>query len=137
MFDFQEAPATVAGRVMLVDTAVWVDHLRRGDPTLVGLLEQSQVAVHPFIVGEVACGHLANRAEILDSLEALPKAPSIEHSAVLSFVERHALMGRGLGWVDMHLLASASAAGERILTRDRRLQAVARDLGLAHEGLES
>ena len=122
---------------MLVDTAVWIDHLRRGDPTLVGLLEQVQVAVHPFIVGEVACGHLVNRGEILGALEALPKAPVVEHSAVLAFVERNALMGRGLGWVDMHLLASASASGERILTRDRRLQIAARDLGLAHEGLTS
>lgn len=122
---------------MLVDTAVWIDHLRRGDPILVGLLEHVQVAVHPLIVGEVACGHLANRAEILDALEALPKAPVVEHSAVLTFVERHALMGRGLGWVDMHLLASASASGERILTRDRRLQIAARDLGLAHEGVTS
>jgi predicted nucleic acid-binding protein len=122
---------------MLVDTAVWIDHLRRGDPILVGLLEQVRVAVHPFVVGEVACGHLANRAEILDALEALPKAPIVEHSAVLAFVERNALMGRGLGWVDMHLLASASASGERILTRDRRLEVAARDLGLAHEGLTS
>jgi len=122
---------------MLVDTAVWIDHLRRGDSILVGLLEQVQVAVHPFIVGELACGHLANRAEILDALKALPKAPVVEHSAVLAFVESHALMGRGLGWVDMHLLASASASGERILTRDRRLHTAARDLGLAHEGLAS
>jgi predicted nucleic acid-binding protein len=122
---------------MLVDTAVWIDHLRRGDPILVRLLEHVQVAVHPFIVGEVACGHLANRAEILDALEALPKAPVVEHSAVLAFVESHALMGRGLGWVDMHLLASASVSGERILTRDRRLQVAARDLGLEHDGLAS
>ncbi len=82
-----------------------------------------QVTVHPFIVGEVACGHLANRAEVLDALEALPKAPVVAHSAVLAFVERQALMGRGLGWV--------------ILTRDRRLQNAARELGLAHEGLTS
>jgi len=122
---------------MLVDTAVWIDHLRRGDTTLVGLLEQAQVVVHPFIVGEVACGHFGNRAEILDALEALPKAPVVEHSSVPAFVERQALMGRGLGWVDMHLLASASVSGERILTRDRRLQMAARDLGLAHEGLAS
>jgi predicted nucleic acid-binding protein len=122
---------------MLVDTAVWIDHLRRSDPILVGLLEHMQVTVHPFIVGEVACGHLANRAEVLDALEALPKAPVVAHSAVLAFVERHALMGRGLGWVDMHLLASASASGEKILTRDRRLQVAARELGLAHEGLTS
>ena len=122
---------------MLVDTAVWIDHLRRGDPILVGLLEQVQVAVHPFIVGEAACGHLVNRAEVLGALEALLKAPVVEHSAVLAFVERNALMARGLGWVDMQLLASASASGERILTRDRRLQIAARDLGLAHEGLTS
>jgi len=116
---------------MLVDTAVWIDHLRRSDPILIGLLEQVQVSVHPFIVGEVACGHLANRAAILDALEALPKAPVVEHSTVLAYVERNALMGRGLGWVDMHLLASASASGERILTRDRRLQSAARDLRVA------
>ena len=122
---------------MLVDTAVWIDHLRRGDPNLIGLLEQVQVVVHPFIVGEVACGHLAKRAEILGALEALPKAPVVEHSTVLAFVERHGLMGRGLGWVDMHLLASASDSGERILTRDRRLLSVAQDLGLAHDDLTS
>jgi predicted nucleic acid-binding protein len=122
---------------MLVDTAVWIDHLRRGDPILVGLLEQVRVTVHPFVVGEVACGHLVNRTEVLDALEALPKALIVEHSAVLAFVERNALMGRGLGWVDMHLLASASASGERILTRDRRLEVAARNLGLAHEGLTS
>lgn len=80
---------------------------------------------------------MANRAEVLDALEALPKAPVVAYSAVLAFDERQALMGRGLGWVDMHLLASASASGERILTRDRRLQNAARELGLAHEGLTS
>lgn len=95
---------------MLVDTAVWVDHLRRRDPILTGLLEHVQVIVHPFVVGEVACGHLTRRAEILAALESLPKAPVVEHSVVLTFIERHGLMGRGLGWVDMHLLASAWAS---------------------------
>jgi predicted nucleic acid-binding protein len=106
---------------VLVDTAVWVDHL----------LEQARVSVHPFVVGEVACGNLTQRAAVLDSMEALPMLPVIRHSDVLSFVREHRLAGRGLGWIDMHLLASASVADEGLLTRDRRLHAAAEELGLA------
>jgi predicted nucleic acid-binding protein len=115
---------------MLVDTAVWVDHLRRGDEALVGLLEQSQVSVHPFVIGELACGHLADREMVLEALHTLPMVPVVDHADVIDFVGRQQLMGRGLGWIDMHLLAAASAAGERLMTPDRRLHEAARELGL-------
>lgn len=116
---------------MLVDTAVWVDHLRGGDPVLIELLEQSRVSMHPFVVGEVACGNLTHRAAVLESMEPLPMLPVVGHSDVLSFVQVHRLAGRGLGWVDVHLLASASVTDEVLLTRDRRLRAAAEELGLA------
>jgi predicted nucleic acid-binding protein len=116
---------------MLVDTTVWVDHLRRGDEVLVGLLEHLQVTVHPFVVGELACGHIRNRPAVLAALSRLPAVPVIEHAGVLSFIVVNRLMGRGLGWVDVNLLVSADAAGEKLLTRDRRLKGAAESLGLA------
>ena len=117
---------------MLVDTAIWIDHLRRGNAALVALLEQAQVSVHPFVIGEVACGSLADRWEVLGSLQELPMVTVVQHEDVMDFVDKEGLMGRGLGWVDMHLLASASVSGERIWTRDRRLHAAASAHGLAN-----
>jgi predicted nucleic acid-binding protein len=116
---------------MLVDTTVWVDHLRRGDNVLVDLLERLQVSMHPFIVGELACGHLKDRALVLEALGRLPAVPMMEHADVLEFLDANELMGRGLGWVDVHLLMSAEASGEKLLTRDRRLKVAAETLGLA------
>jgi predicted nucleic acid-binding protein len=116
---------------MLVDTTVWVDHLRRGDSVLVGLLEHSQVAVHPFVVGELSCGHIRHRPALLTALGRLPTVPVLEHDDVLAFLETNKLAGRGLGWIDVHLLASAATAGEKLLTRDRRLRGAAETLGLA------
>jgi len=116
---------------VLVDTAVWVDHLRGGDPVLIELLEQARVSVHPFAVGEVACGNLTQRVAVLESMEALPMLTVVRHSDVMTFVHEHRLAGRGLGWIDVHLLASASVANEVLLTRDRRLHAAAEELGLA------
>jgi predicted nucleic acid-binding protein len=116
---------------MLVDTTVWVDHLRRGDAVLASLLEHLQVTVHPFVVGEIACGHLKNRRTVVAALRRLPAVPVIAHDEVLKFLEDNKLMGRGLGWVDVHLLVSAMAAGESLLTRDRRLKAAAETFGLA------
>ena len=116
---------------MLDDTTGWVDHLRRGDAVLVGPLEHLQVTVHPFIVGELACGHMMNRSAVLAALSRLPTVPVIGHDDVLEFLEINKLMGRGLGWVDVHLLVSATAAGEKLLTKDRRLKGTAESLGLA------
>ena len=119
--------------MILVDTSVWVDHLRDGTPALVAALEQSQVLMHPFILGELACGNLKNRGEVLQLLEELPGAPVATDAEALDFIERRALMGRGIGYIDVHLLASVALAGTaRLWTRDKRLAAVAADLELAY-----
>jgi predicted nucleic acid-binding protein len=115
---------------MLVDTSVWVDHLRRGNATLVALLEQTQVWTHAFVVGELACGNLPRRDKLLGALTTLPHAPIAGHDEVLAFLESHRLMGRGLGWVDIHLLASARLAKLSFWTLDKRLAAVATALQL-------
>ena len=115
---------------MLVDTSVWVDHLRRRNATLAGLLEQTQVWTHAFVVGELACGNLAERDKVLSALTALPHAPVCSHDEVLAFLESQRLRGRGLGWVDVHLLASARLAKLPFWTLDKRLAAVATSIQL-------
>jgi hypothetical protein len=119
--------------MILVDTSIWIDHLRRGKPRLATALEHGRVWCHDFVVGEVACGTLHGRREVLDLLGRLPRLPRATDDEVLEFVERRELMGRGLGWVDAHLLASAVLEGAaRIWTRDRRLAAAAEGLGIRH-----
>jgi predicted nucleic acid-binding protein len=119
--------------LILVDTSVWVDHLRRGDPGLVDLLERSAVAMHPFVVGEIACGSLRDRASILELLQDLPGAVVADGDEVLKFIERHALHGKGIGYVDVHLLASvALTEGAKFWTRDMKLHRVAAALGCAY-----
>lgn len=118
--------------MILADTSVWIDHLRRSDRQLSAALAANVVLVHPFVVGELACGALPNRATLLAELAALPQAPVVAHAEVLGLVERSALCGSGIGWIDVHLLASALLAGHaRLWTRDRRLHAVAEELGIA------
>lgn len=119
---------------MLVDTSVWVDHLRRRNPALIEQLEHSQVSTHPFVIGELACGNLSNRGVILESLAELPQVPVASHEEVLAFVHSRRLMGRGLGWVDMHLLAAAVVAKVPFWTVDRRLLQATRELELHHHG---
>ena len=116
---------------ILADTSVWIDHLRSANALLATRLELGEIWSHPFIVGELACGNLANRREILQRLEALPRAEVAEHPAVLAFLEAHRLQGRGIGWVDAHLLASARLTRLRLWTLDRPLRRLARQLGLA------
>lgn len=115
---------------MLVDTSVWIDHLRRGNRRLVEQLEYGEVLTHRFVIGELACGHLQNRSEILSLLGNLAEGPVAEHREVMAFVDARELMGKGLGWIDMHLLASAALAGTPLWTLDRRLSAAAESLGL-------
>jgi predicted nucleic acid-binding protein len=93
--------------MVLVDTSVWIDHFRRGNPRLSAALEDQAVATHPFVVGELACGDLSNRHQVLDLLSRLPQATVATDAEVLALVERRSLMGRGLGYVDVHLLAAA------------------------------
>jgi len=119
--------------MILVDTSVWVDHLRRGEPGLVDLLERSAVAMHPFVVGEMACANLRDRMSILELLQALPAAVMAHDDEVLQFIERHTLHGKGIGYVDVHLLASvALTEGASLWTRDLKLRRIAAALGCEH-----
>jgi predicted nucleic acid-binding protein len=113
---------------MLVDTSIWIDHFRTHDSKLATLLDQGDVECHPFIVGELACGGFRQRAEILALLQRLPVVPIAEHDEVLRFVERNRLHSSGLGWIDVHLLASVRLARTTLWTADRRLRAAARRL---------
>lgn len=116
---------------MLIDTSVWVDHLRQSDPILTRLLSQGEVECHPFIVGELSLGSLRRGSEILRLLKRLPHVRLASHDEVLSFVDAHQLPGRGIGWLDVHLLASTAMDRTTLLTRDGRLAEVAEALGLA------
>jgi hypothetical protein len=117
--------------MILVDTSVWVDHLRAGDKTLAALLEAGRVMAHAFVIGELALGHLRRRQTILRALQDLPQATAAADAEVLLFIERHALAGLGIGYVDAHLLASTRlTAGSVLWTRDKRLSGVAERLRL-------
>ena len=111
-----------------MDTSVWVDHLRKSNPELVEHLSARDILVHPFVVGELACGTLPNRS-VLQRLSALPQIAQATHDEVLSIVESHSLMGRGMGYIDAHLIASVMRDGSASLwTTDRRLAQIAEEL---------
>ena len=117
--------------MILVDTSIWVDHFRKGHSILQFLLEEGQVLIHSFIIGELACGSLKNRNEILRLLSALPCLQTVDHSEVMCLVETKHLFESGIGWIDAHLLASALLSDCSLWTADRRLRAIAEKLGLA------
>ena len=120
--------------MILVDTSVWVDHLRAGDGELEKSLRRGEVLTHPFVIGELACGNLRGRDAVLALLRELPGAPVAADEEVLFFIERHRLMGRGIGYIDAHLLASVSLADmAQLWTRDKRLHLSASSLGLASQ----
>lgn len=116
---------------MLVDTSVWVSHFRFGNATLGRLLTEGSVYCHPFVIGELACGHLTNRNEILSLLHALPQLPTVESEEVLRFIEQRKLAGLGVGLIDMHLLASVVLFRTTLWTEDKNLRKVATRLGVA------
>ena len=118
--------------MILVDTSVWIDHLHRHLDDLAQALELEDVVVHPFVIGEIACGTIRSRDEVLLLLRNLPRAPVATNEEVLTFIDDRQLMGRGLGYVDVHLLASAALGDDLVLwTSDKRLQRVARSLKLS------
>jgi predicted nucleic acid-binding protein len=120
--------------MILVDSSIWVDHLRQGDPVLSRLLNEGRVLAHPFIVGELALGNLRQRDEILGLLADLPQAVVAREGEVLHFIREHALSGSGIGYVDAHLLAATRLTGGTALwTRDKRLAQTAERLKL-HAG---
>jgi len=118
--------------MVLVDTSVWVAHLRRGNIGLEALLDEGHVVCHPFIVGELACGNLKNRSEILSLLQAIPSATPAEHEEVMQLIENYSLMRKGLGYIDMHLLASAILSRVPLWTLDKKLKQASLKLGLAY-----
>lgn len=117
--------------MIVVDTSVWVEHLKAGDPELARLLNDGQVLGHPFVLGELALGGLRNRKGVLEAMAGLPQAVVATHEEVVALIDGRALWGRGVGFVDAHLLASTTLSGARLWTRDRGLAAVAADLDLA------
>ncbi|MEQ8857909.1 MAG: type II toxin-antitoxin system VapC family toxin [Pseudomonadales bacterium] len=115
-----------------MDTSVWVDHFRRSDDRLVRALNDAQVLTHPFVIGELACGNLQQRATVLGLLRDLPRCNPASDDEALFFVDRQALMGQGIGYIDAHLLAATRLnEGTQLWTRDKRLGALADRLGLA------
>jgi predicted nucleic acid-binding protein len=117
--------------LILVDTSVWVDHLRVGNPTLRQLLEAGEVSCHSFVIGELACGTLRKRSAILELLGKLPVVSAAEDFEVLELIERRRLMGRGLGWIDVHLLAAAMISDVSLWTLDKPLVSAADLLGIS------
>lgn len=115
---------------VLVDTSIWVGHFRKSDTLLMDLLEGEQVLAHPFIVGELACGNIRHRKEIVELLMALPSASKADDSEVLFLIEERRLMGRGLGLIDVHLLASCLTDRCQLWTADKALAAAASQLGV-------
>jgi predicted nucleic acid-binding protein len=119
--------------VILLDTSVWIDHLRRGDAQVVNTLQSGLALTHPFVIGELACGNLKSRTTLLGLLATLPKARVAQDQEVMYFIELHKLMGQGIGYIDAHLLAAtALTEGARLWTRDKRLDALAHGLELAY-----
>jgi len=118
--------------VILVDTSIWVEHLRTGDQALAALLEAGAVLIHPCVIGELALGSLRQREILLNALSDLPRASVATDAEVLHFIDHHALFGRGIGYIDAHLLAAAQlTAGAVLWTNDKRLHGVAAQLRLA------
>ena len=115
--------------MILVDTSVWIDHLRNGNEGLSELLLNDEVACHPMIIGELACGNLKRRQEILELMNTLPSLERVSDEEIIFFIEQHCLYGRGLGLVDTHLLASCTLAHTSLWTFDSHLQQVADELG--------
>jgi predicted nucleic acid-binding protein len=116
---------------VLVDTSVWINHLHRADPDLIALLRESLALMHPSVLGELACGSIPNRQEFLSLWLALPPITEASFEEALLLLEKNKLWGRGLGWTDIHLLASALVSGTMLWTRDRLLRDTARQLRMA------
>ena len=119
--------------MILADSSVWIDHLASENDVLASLLASRQLLIHPMVIGELACGNLRDRSAQLNELKDMEAAPSISDSAVLDFIETHQLMGKGIGFIDAHLLASVHRLGDpdKLWTLDRRLLSAAADLNIA------
>ncbi len=117
--------------MVLVDTSIWINHFYSSNSKLQNLLYELNVTCHPFIVGELACGNIKNRKEILTLLQGLPSTEVVSNEEFLFFIERNKLMGRGIGFVDIHLLAAAKLMGHQLWSADKRLSNIAAEMGLS------
>ena len=118
---------------VLVDTSVWIKHLRESDKNLIRLLEQGLVACHPFIIGELACGGIKNRHEIFSLLNDLPSSDVLDHHDIMEFIEYRKIMNKGIGYVDVHLLASALVSGTPLWTFDKPLRKISNQLSIEYD----
>lgn len=119
--------------MILVDTSVWIDHFRSSNQWLSELLDEDQVLIHPFVLGELACGNLRNRTEIIALMQALPTAMKFDDDQILLLIEKYELMGRGIGLIDIHILASCMDGSSLLWTFDKRLKSIAKELKIAFE----
>lgn len=115
--------------MILADSSVWIDHFRRGNPALVSALHEGSIVVHPFVIGELACGSMRRRSDVLADLGRMPRIAAAEHEEVMALVERRRLAGTGIGWTDAHLVAAALIAKVDFWTRDRALADVWKRIG--------
>ena len=116
--------------MILVDTSVWIEHLREGVADLVEALGRGEVVMHPFVVGELACGNLSDREDTIELLQQLRSVAVADHAEVMAFIEAQRLYGCGIGYIDVHLLASSAIDGAKLWTNDRRLRELAATLDL-------
>jgi predicted nucleic acid-binding protein len=116
--------------LILVDTSIWIDYLRRGDRRLAALLDEDRVATHPLVIGELALGNLSNRDVVLANFQSLPHTYEATYDEVRSLVDARRLWGKGIGWIDAHLLASAMLSRCKLWSADKALQNVAELLGV-------
>jgi predicted nucleic acid-binding protein len=116
--------------MVLVDTSIWIDHFRNSNDQLVELLNDGEVICHPLIIGELACGHIKNRKEILSDLQALPQSSVIEHDEIMLFIDKNQIMGKGLGYIDMAILASSLVTGIPLWTFDQKLSVIAKKFNI-------
>ncbi len=117
--------------LIIADTSVWIDHFRRGNPKLVELLAGLRIATHEFVIGELILGTLPRLSPEADALRTLPIAPTLDHDACVQFVETHALIGKGLGWVDVHILSATASTKAKLWTLDRAVRRVAESLDIS------
>ena len=116
--------------MVLVDTSVWIDHFHKTNIHLTGLLAEGFVFIHPFIIGELACGNIKNREEILILLQSLPQIKITDHNEIIYFIKKNKLYGKGLGYIDIHLLASCIIDNAKLYTRDKKLINIAKELNI-------
>ena len=119
-------------KLILIDTSVWIRHLKEGDKDLSLLLENGLVACHPFIIGELACGGMKNRNEIINLLNALPSVHLLEHDEIMEFIEVRKIMNQGIGYVDVHILGSAIVSETPLWTLDKSLRKAANKLSIGY-----